>query len=76
MLLTCKAPLLCPKLIAICLTTGFIVAHQVYALDVPKLFMSYKNKPIGSTVLHVLDSQLSKISPLDFKVPFFYPKVP
>ncbi len=33
--------------------------YQVYALDVPKLSMSYDNKKIGSTVLHVLKSQFS-----------------
>ena len=61
-ILTSKAPFLCPKHIAICPTTRCIVAcYQVYALDVSKLSMSYDNRQIGSTVLHVLESQFSKL---------------
>ncbi len=37
-----------------------LCCYQVYAFDVPKLSMSYDNKQIGSTVLHVLENQSSK----------------
>ena len=58
-ILTPKTPLLCPKHIAICPTTGCIVVSS-YALDVPKLSLSYDHKQIGSTVLDVLESRSSK----------------
>ena len=48
-----RRPFCVLKNIAICPTTECIVAYQVYALDVP-------NKQIGSTALHVLESQFSK----------------
>ena len=53
--------------------------YQVYALDVPKLFMSNDNKHIGCTVLHVLESQFLKFQNFPhsiFRCPFFIQKCP
>ena len=64
-ILTPNAPFLCSKHIAICPTIRCIYScYQVYALDVPKLCMSYDNKQIGSTLLHLLESQFSSPSML------------
>ena len=48
--------------------------YQIYSLDVPKLFMSFDIKHIGSTVLHALESQFSKFQ--NFSTCPFYTKVP
>ncbi len=48
-ILTSKVPFLYPKHIAICLTTGCIVAIKL-SLDVPKLSMSCDDKQVGFTV--------------------------